>query len=84
MPIEDKQLRRRAERVVHRHPLDISRLSIRASGDTIHLEGRIRLMRGSAGAKGSDIDKVMLAIEEEMRGIPLVRNVVTTMLTRER
>lgn len=84
MPIEDKQLRRRAERVVHRHPLDISRLHIRASGDTIHLEGRIRLMRGSAGAKDSDINNVMLAIEEEMRGIPTVRNVVMTMLVLDR
>ena len=83
MPIEDKQLRRRAEREIAKFPLDMTRLTLRATGDTIHFEGRVRLMRGSAGAKGSNLDSVLLAVEETLRSLPQVRDVVMSNLVRE-
>jgi hypothetical protein len=83
MPLEDKQLRRRCEREISRFPLDTSRMSIRALNSIIYFEGRVRVMRGAAGAAGASVDKILESIHEVLMQTPGVRDVSMTNLMRD-
>jgi hypothetical protein len=83
MPLEDKQLRRRCEREIAKFPLDSSRMSIRALNSIIYFEGRVRVMRGAAGAAGVSVDKVLESIREVLMQTPGVRDVSMSNLIRD-
>ena len=83
MPLEDKQLRRRCERELAKFPLDTTKMNVRALNNIIYLEGRIRVMRGAAGASGASLDKVIESIHEALMQMSDVREVVTSNLVRD-
>ncbi|MGQ9732623.1 MAG: hypothetical protein ACUVX8_15295 [Candidatus Zipacnadales bacterium] len=83
MPLEDKQLRRRCEREIAKFPLDLSRMSIRALNNVIYFEGRVRLLRGAASARGAHLDKVLESLHEALMQVPGVREVSMTNLIRD-
>jgi hypothetical protein len=83
MPLEDKQLRRRCEREISKFPLDTSRMTIRALNSIIYFEGRVRVMRGAAGAAGASVDKILESIREVLMQTSGVREVVMTNLSRD-
>lgn len=83
MPLEDKQLRRRCEREIAKFPLDLTRVNVRALNNIIYLEGRIRIMRGSAGSAGANLDKLIENVQEVLMQVPGVREVITSNLIRD-
>jgi hypothetical protein len=83
MPLEDKQLRRMCEREIAKFPVDVSKLNIRALNHIIYLEGRIRLVRGAAGATFVNLDKTVQTIQEVLMDVPGVREVITGQLIRD-
>ncbi len=83
MPLEDKQLRRRCERELAKFPFDMSRASIRALNNIIYLEGRIRLMRGAAAARGANLDKLLETAQEVLMQDSEVKEVVYANLMRD-
>jgi hypothetical protein len=83
MPLEDRHLRRQCEREIAKFPLDMTRMNIRALNNIIYLEGRIRIMRGAAGARGANLDKELGAVQEVLMQVPQVREVVMTNLIRD-
>ena len=83
MPLEDKQLRRRCERELAKFPFDMSRASIRALNNIIYIEGRIRLMRGAADARGANLDKLLQTAQEVLMQDSQVKEVVYTNLMRD-
>ncbi len=82
MALEDKQMRRRAEREIAKFPLDISKLLVRVNGDTIFLEGRVRVDRRGQG-KTADLDKTLRAVEETLRTLHKIRDVVTAGMQKD-
>jgi len=80
MPLEDKQLRRRCEREIAKYPLDLTKVNVRALNNIIYLEGRIRIMRGAAGAAGASLDKLIENIRDTLMQMSDVRDVVTSNL----
>ncbi len=82
MALEDKQMRRRAEREMAKFPLDLTKMMVRCAGDTIYLEGRVRLVRGGEG-KTADLDKILRAAEETLRSIHKIRDVITAGLVKD-
>ena len=80
MPLEDKQLRRRCEREIAKYPLDLTKVNVRALNNIIYLEGRIRVMRGAAGAAGANLDKLIENIRDALMQMSDVRDVVTSNL----
>jgi hypothetical protein len=83
MPLEDKQLRRQCEREIAKYPLDVSRLNVRALNNICYLEGRIRIIRGAAGATGASLDKVLESVRTAIEQIPRIREVVMSQLQRD-
>lgn len=83
MPLEDKQLRRRCERELAKFPFDMTRVNVRALNNIIYLEGRIRIMRGAAGARGANLARELDAAQEVLMAVPDVREVVMTNLIRD-
>lgn len=83
MPLEDKQLRRRCEREIAKFPLDTTRMNIRALNNIIYFEGRVRVLRGAAGAVGANLDKILESIREALMQLPGVRDVVMTNLIKD-
>jgi hypothetical protein len=83
MPLEDKQLRRRCERELSKFPLDTTKMSVRALNNIIYLEGRIRIMRGAAGASGANLDKLIETIQDVLMQMADVREVITANLIRD-
>jgi len=83
MPLEDKQLRRRCEREVAKFPLDMTRASVRALNNIIYIEGRIRIMRGSAGAAGANLDKLIENVRDVLMQMSDVREVNVSNLIRD-
>ncbi len=83
MPLEDKQLRRRVEREIAKFPLDLTRVNVRALNNIIYLEGRIRIMRGAAGASGANLDKLIENIQDVLMQMSDIREVVTSNLIRD-
>jgi len=83
MPLEDKHLRRRCEREIAKFPIDTSRMSIRALNSIIYFEGRIRVMRGAAGAAGANLDRIIENLTEVLMQMSDVREVVTSNLIRD-
>ncbi|MBM3472960.1 MAG: hypothetical protein FJX75_06825 [Armatimonadetes bacterium] len=83
MPLEDKQLRRRCEREIAKFPLDLTRTNVRALNNIIYLEGRIRIMRGSAGASGANLDKLIENIRDVLMQMSDVREVNVSNLIRD-
>ncbi len=83
MPLEDKHLRRQCERELAKFPFDTTRMSIRALNHIIYFEGRIRIMRGAAGAMGANLDKELEAAREVLMQMSQVKDVVMTNLMRD-
>ncbi len=83
MPLEDKQLRRQCEREIAKFPFDTTRMSIRALNNIIYFEGRIRIMRGAAGARGANLEKELEAAREVLMQVPKVKEVVMSNLIRD-
>jgi len=83
MPLEDKQLRRRCEREIAKYPLDLTKVNVRALNNIIYLEGRIRIMRGAAGAAGANLDKLIENIRDTLMQMSDVRDVITSNLTSD-
>jgi hypothetical protein len=83
MPLEDKQLRRRCEREIAKYPLDLTKVNVRALNSIIYLEGRIRIMRGAAGAAGANLDKLIENIHDVLMQMSDVREVITSNLIRD-
>jgi len=83
MPLEDKQLRRRVEREIAKFPLDLTKANVRALNEIIYFEGRVRIMRGAIGAAGANLDRVLQSVEEVVRQLPGVRDVVLSNLIRD-
>lgn len=83
MPLEDKQLRRRCERELAKFPFDMSRASLRALNNIIYVEGRIRLMRGAADARGANLDRLLETAHEVLMQDPQVKEVVMANLIRD-
>jgi hypothetical protein len=83
MPLEDKQLRRRVEREISKFPLDITRMNVRALNEIIYLEGRIRIMRGAADARGANLDKLLDTLQDVISQMPGVKEVSLGNLIRD-
>jgi hypothetical protein len=83
MPLEDKQLRRRCERELAKFPFDMSRASLRALNNIIYMEGRIRLMRGAADARGANLDKLLETARDVLMQDSEVKDVVFTNCIRD-
>ena len=83
MPLEDKQLRRRVEREISKFPLDTTRMNIRALNEIIYFEGRVRIMRGAAGASGASLDKILETLQDVLMQTPGVKDVILSNLVRD-
>jgi len=83
MPLEDKQMRRRIEREVSKFPLDTTLMNIRFLDNCAYFEGRVRLLRGAASARGAHLDKVIGTVSDAVMHIPGVREVNMFQLMRD-
>ena len=83
MPLEDKKLRRQCERELAKFCFDTTKMSIRALNSIIYFEGRIRIMRGAAGARGANLDKELEAAREVLMQMSQVKEVVMSNLHRD-
>ena len=83
MPLEDKKLRRLCEREIAKFTLDTSKMNIRALNQIIYLEGRVRILRGAAGAQGLNLDRALQGVQEALMAVPAVREVNLTNLVRD-
>ncbi len=75
MPIEDKQATRRVEREIWKLPIDPTLVTVTVVNGVCYIGGRVRRMR-TPEARGVDLKKVMADLEELLRRMPGIRDVV--------
>ncbi|MGD9519754.1 MAG: hypothetical protein AB7W28_09570 [Armatimonadota bacterium] len=75
MPLEDKQAARMAEREVHKVAIDPSLVTVTVINDVVYVGGRVRRLRTPEG-RGLDLKKAMADLEERLRRLPGIRDVV--------
>ncbi|MCD6351868.1 MAG: hypothetical protein J7M26_07100 [Armatimonadetes bacterium] len=75
MPLEDKQSTRRVEREIHKLPIDHSLVSVSVINGVAYIGGRVRRLR-TPEARGLDLKKALQDLEEHVRMLPGIRDVV--------
>ena len=75
MPIEDKQATRRVEREIWKLPIDPTLVTVTVVNGVCYIGGRVRRMRTPEG-RGVDLKKVMADLEDHLRKLPGIRDVV--------
>jgi hypothetical protein len=75
MPLEDRAASRRVEREIHKLPLDHSLVTVTVINGVCYVGGRIRRLRNPT-ARGVDLKKVVAEMEDIIRRLPGIRDVV--------
>lgn len=75
MPLEDKAASRRVEREIHKLPIDATLVTVSVINQVCYIGGRIRRLRNPQ-ARGLDLKKAIADLEDHIRRLPGIRDVV--------
>jgi len=75
VPLEDKQAARMVERELHKIAIDPALVTVAVINQVAYIGGRVRRLR-TADGRGLDLRKAMQDLEDHLRLLPGIRDVV--------